>query len=186
MSALKGELPFNNLIITTLSKSTRGYRYTINTVDNALNPFEVSLIKPIITTEINPPKKRDPPSPRNILFWSLKLKYNKRKDTLITITKRKLKLNKILLDKKNVKNENFINSNSASPSMPSVKLNEFTTVTINNIVKGWARTYGISKIPKIPFKSSISIPCSTIIFAAIIWNKNFNLKSESYISSYSS
>ncbi|MED5354227.1 MAG: hypothetical protein VX573_00250 [Bacteroidota bacterium] len=60
MSALKGELPFNNLIITTLSKSTRGYRYTINTVDNALNPFEVSLIKPIITTEINPPKKRDP------------------------------------------------------------------------------------------------------------------------------
>ena len=33
-------------------------------------------------------------------------------------------------------NENFINSNNASPSIPSVKLNEFTTVTINNIVKG--------------------------------------------------
>ena len=52
------------------------------------------------------------------------------------MTKRKLKLDKILLDKKNIKNENFINSNNASPSIPSVKLNEFTIVTINNIVKG--------------------------------------------------
>ena len=180
--SLKRRITFK-IFITTLSKSTRGYRYTINTVDNALNPFEVSLIKPIITTEINPPKK-EILHLQEILILISKLKYNKRKDTQITITKRKLKLNKILLDKKNVKNENFINSNNASPSMPSVKLNEFTTVTINNIVRGWARTYGISKIPKIPFKSSISIPWSTIIFAAIIWNKNFNLKSESYISSY--
>ena len=89
MSALNGELPLNTLIKTTLSKSTKGYRYTINTVDKALNSFEVSLIKLIITMEIKPPKKRDPPSPRNTLFCFLKLKYNKRKDTLIIITKRK-------------------------------------------------------------------------------------------------
>ena len=92
LSALKGDLPLSVLIKTTWSKSIKGYRYTINNVNKALYSFEVSLIKLIITIEIKPPKKRDPPSPRNTLFWFLKLKYNNRKDTLTTMTKRKLKL----------------------------------------------------------------------------------------------
>jgi len=72
----------------------------------------------------------------------------------------------------------------ARPSIPSIKLIAFTIATIIIIVRIWETNRPNSKIPMKPCRLSIIKPLSIIIFAAMIWNINFNLKSSWYMSSY--
>ena len=72
---------------------------------------------------------------------------------------------------------NRIKIDKARPSIPSIKLIEFTIATIIKIVRIWAINLPNSNIPKKPWRLSIIKPLSIIILAAMIWNINFNLKS---------
>jgi hypothetical protein len=81
--------------------------------------------------EINPPKKRDPESPKNILLFFLKLKYKKENSAEITIIV-KPNNSELYFEKSSKKLKKTIITVPARPSSPSIKLIE---LIIEHIIK---------------------------------------------------